>query len=126
MQGDAGGGAAGFMALGLGFLACWGVFALAINAFCWWKVFVKANQPGWASMVPFYNLYCLTQVAGRPAWWLVLMFIPFVNLVIIIILGIDISARFGRGGGTAAGPILLPIPFHPILGFGSATLMPKP
>ena len=51
-----------------------------------WKMFTKAGQPGWASLVPIYNLVVLLKISGRPWWWLLLMFVPFVNIVISIIL----------------------------------------
>jgi hypothetical protein len=91
-----------------------------------WKVFTKAGQPGWAAIVPFYNLYVFLTIAGKPGWWLILFFIPIVNLLVGIIVTVEIAKRFGKGGGFAAGLILLPIVFYPILGFGSAryTLAP--
>ena len=85
-----------------------------------WKVFSKAGQPGWAAIIPIVNLYFLCKVAGRPGWWLILMLIPFVNLIIFIILDIDIAKRFGKGVGFGIGLVLLPFIFFPILGFGSA------
>lgn len=85
-----------------------------------WKVFSKAGQPGWAAIIPIYNLYVMCKVAGRPGWWVILMLIPLVNFIIIIILLIDIAKRFGKGGGFAVGLIFLPFIFWPILGFGSA------
>ena len=85
-----------------------------------WKVFSKAGQPGWAAIIPIFNLYVMCKVAGRPGWWLILMLIPFVNLIILIIVNIDIAKRFGKGVGFAVGMILLPFIFWPILGFGSA------
>src|SRR4029434_3029681 len=68
-----------------------------------WKVFTKAGQPGWASIIPIYNLYVLCKIAGRPWWWLLLMLIPLVNFVIIIILCIDIAKSFGNGVGFGLG-----------------------
>jgi hypothetical protein len=85
-----------------------------------WKVFSKAGQPGWAAIIPIYNLYVMCKVAGRPGWWVILMLIPFVNFIVIIILLIDTAKRFGKGIGFAIGLILLPFIFWPILGFGSA------
>ena len=64
-----------------------------------WKMFVKAGQPGWACLIPFYNLYVVLKIAGRPGWWLPLMFIPLVNLVIQIIVAIDIAKAFGQAAG---------------------------
>ncbi len=86
-----------------------------------WKVFTKAGQPGWASIIPIYNLYILCKIAGRPGWWLLLMLIPFVNFIIAIILCIDVAKNFGKGAGFGVGLALLGVIFWPILGFGSAT-----
>ena len=85
-----------------------------------WRVFTKAGQPGWAVLIPFYNIYVMLQIAGKPGWWLLLFFIPIVNLVIAIITVAALAARFGKGAGFVVGLILLPIVFYPILGFGSA------
>ena|ERR1017187_7474870 len=85
-----------------------------------WKVFSKAGQPGWACIIPIYNLYVLCKIAGRPGWWVLLMLIPFVNFIILIIIAIDIAKAFGKGVGFGIGLILLPFIFYPILGFGSA------
>ena len=38
-----------------------------------WKVFVKAGKPGWASLIPIYNIVVILQIVGRPIWWLVLL-----------------------------------------------------
>jgi hypothetical protein len=85
-----------------------------------WKVFTKAGQPGWAILIPIYNLYIMCKIAGRPGWWLILMLIPFVNFIIAIILYVDIAKSFGKGVGFAVGMLFLPFIFFPILGFGSA------
>ena len=85
-----------------------------------WKVFVKAGKPGWASIVPIYNAIVFLEIAGKPLWWIVLLFIPVVNLVIAIIAMLAFAAKFGKGGGFAVGLILLPIVFMPILAFGDA------
>jgi len=85
-----------------------------------WKVFTKAGQPGWASIIPIYNLYIWCKIVGRPWWWILLMLIPFVNFIILIILCIDTAKSFGKGVGFGIGLALLGIIFWPILGFGSA------
>jgi hypothetical protein len=85
-----------------------------------WKVFAKAGQPGWASIIPIYNTYILLKIAGKPAWWLVLLFIPFVNFVIAILAMISLAQAFGKSTGFALGLIFLSPIFIPILGFGSA------
>ena len=85
-----------------------------------WKVFTKAGQPGWASIIPIYNLYIWCKIVGRPWWWILLMLIPFVNFIVAIILCIDTAKSFGKGAGFGIGLALLGIIFWPILGFGSA------
>lgn len=85
-----------------------------------WKVFTKAGQPGWLSIIPIVNIYILCKIAGRPGWWLILLLIPIVNLVITAIVSIDVAKSFGKGTGFGIGLWLLGIIFYPILGFGSA------
>jgi Family of unknown function (DUF5684) len=84
-----------------------------------WKVFEKAGEAGWKFIIPIYNLYILLKIVGRPGWWLILYFIPFVNIVILIIVWVDLSKSFGHGVGFALGLIFLPYIFLLILGFGS-------
>lgn len=85
-----------------------------------WKIFSKAGQPGWASIIPIYNLYIWCKMVGRPGWWVLLMLIPFVNFIIAIILCIDLAKSFGKGVGFGIGLAFLGIIFLPILAFGSA------
>jgi Family of unknown function (DUF5684) len=96
------------------------VLVIVVEIAALWKVFVKAGHPGWAAIIPIYNTYILLKIAGRPAWWLILFFIPIVNFVIAIIVFNDISKSFGKGVGFTVGLILLGFIFIPILGFGSA------
>lgn len=63
-----------------------------------WKLFVKAGHPGWACLIPIYNIYIMLKIAGRPGWWLLLLFIPLVNVVINVIIAIDIAKAFGESG----------------------------
>ena len=91
-----------------------------------WKVFSKAGEPGWASIVPIYNVIVLLKIAGKPWWWLFLLFIPIVNLVIAIITYVALAQNFGKGGGFAAGLILLPVIFLPMLAFGDAQFKGAP
>lgn len=85
-----------------------------------WTTFAKAGQPGWAAIIPIYNLYILLKIVGRPAWWIILYIIPIADLVALIIVSLDVAKSYGKSGGFAVGLILLPFVFYPILGFGSA------
>lgn len=118
LQDDLGGLLGGTTLFGLS--CCGLIFAIVIIA-GWWKTFEKAGQPGWAAIIPIYNLYVLMKVAGRPGWWFLLYFIPLVQLVISIIVAIDVAQSFGKD--TLYGILLLwflqPIGFL-LLGFGDA------
>ena len=72
-----------------------------------WKIFTKAGQPGWASIIPIYNLIVVLQIVQKPLWWIILCFIPLVNFIIMIIIAIELAKSFGKGGGFAIGLILL-------------------
>lgn len=109
----------GLAALGIGYI----IFMLVIAAFfiaCYWKIFTKAGQPGWAAIVPFYNLYVLLLIVKRPGWWIILMLIPCVNIVVMILIYLDLARVFGKSSGFAIGLILLSVIFVPILAFGDA------
>ncbi len=94
------------------------LFVLTIVAF--WITFNKAGEPGWACIVPIYNIYILLKIAGRPGWWLLLFIIPIVNMIIDIIVSIDIAGKFGKGAYFGIGLFLLPFIFFPILAFSDA------
>jgi hypothetical protein len=101
-----------FMVLGI---------ALAILMIvCQWKIFEKAGQPGWACLIPIYNLIVMFQIAKKPEWWVILCFVPFVNIVISFIMIFAIAEKFGKSGGFAIGMILLPYIFFPVLAFGDS------
>ena len=84
-----------------------------------WKIFAKAGKPGWAAIIPIYNLVVYLQVVSRPIWWIVLMFIPIVNVVVWIVLSNDLAKSFGKGVGWTIGILFLGFIFLPILGFGA-------
>jgi len=92
----------------------------------YWVIFTKAGKPGWASLIPIYNVIVLLEIVGRPIWWIVLMLIPIVNLVVYAIVIMDLSTSFGKGLAFAIGLILLPYIFLLILAFGSAQYSGKP
>jgi hypothetical protein len=66
------------------------------------------------------NAHFLIKVAGQPGWWLILMFIPLVNLFVWTILCMDLAISFRKWTGFGAGLLWLPFIFFLILGFGNA------
>jgi len=83
-----------------------------------WKVYTKAGKPGWACIIPFYNLIVLLQIVGKPIWWIFLFLIPCVNIIFVIWTINLLSKSFGQSEGFTVGILLLPFIFYPILGFG--------
>lgn len=85
-----------------------------------WKVFVKANKPGWAALVPIYNLFVLAEVGGKPSWWAILLFVPLVNLIVFVLICMGVAKNFGKNELYGIGLALLGFIFFPLLGFGNA------
>lgn len=88
--------------------------------FVMWKIFVKAGEPGWASIVPFYNTYVLFKITWGNGWLFLLSLIPVVNAVILIITYVKLAQAFGKGTGFILGLIFLSPIFLPILAFDSS------
>jgi hypothetical protein len=93
-----------------------------------WVLFRKAGKPGWAAIVPIYNLLVLLEIVGRPWWWIflfLLCFIPIVGILVSVVLAViiygDLARSFGKGWGYAIGLLFLGIVFLPMLAFGDAT-----
>ena len=98
------------------------VYILVVIAM--WKVFTKAAKPGWASLIPVYNMVVMYQIVGLNPWLLLLYLIPFVNwiaaLILSIMLNVKLAKVFGKSTGFAIGLIFLNPIFLLILGFGDA------
>ena len=94
--------------------------AFIFTIICWWKIFVKAGRPGWAAIVPIYDLVVTIQVAKKPWWWILLLLIPFANIVFLIMIYHGVSKAFGKSAGFTVGLLFLSIIFLPILAFGNA------
>jgi len=111
----------------MGFLATYaiviGILAIVLIV-SKWIIFKKANKPGWASIIPIYNMVVEYQIANVNPLLIILLIIPVVNfvasIVLSIIVNINLAKAFGKSGAFAAGLIFLPVIFFPILAFGKA------
>src|SRR5205085_10473864 len=83
-----------------------------------WKIFEEAGKPGWAGIVPIYNLIILLEIIGKPLWWIVLFFC--LGPVGWILASLELAKVFGKEVGFAIGLMFLPFIFLPILAFGDA------
>ena len=94
---------------------------LVVTIIGMWKVFEKAGYAGWKSIIPFYNMYIITEISGQNGWLFLLSFIPFVGTLIwSIMVSIKIAPAFGKSTAFAIGLIFLTPIFYCILGFGDA------
>ena len=82
-----------------------------------WMIFKKAGKPGWASIVPIYNIIVLIQIAGLPLWYLVLLIIPFANIYAIFKIYIELAHRFGKSTGFGVLTVFFSEICLPILAF---------
>ncbi len=86
-----------------------------------WKIFAKAGQPGWAAIIPIYNIIVLLRVC-KMAWWhiLIMLFVPFAAFVYAILLNYKVAMVFGKSAGFGVLCIFFSGIMFPILGFGSS------
>lgn len=89
-----------------------------------WKIFTKAGKPGWAAIIPIYNLIVVLEIAGKPIWWIILFLIPCVNLVMAILTYMALAKNFGKSEAYGLGLAFLPFIFVPLLGFSDAKYQP--
>ena len=97
------------------------IYVLSVIAM--WKIFTKAGKPGWASLIPIYNIVVMYQIVGLNPLLIILLFIPFINVIAAIVLSIiqciRLSKAFGKSTGFTFGLIFLSPIFLLILGFGN-------
>ena len=109
-----------------------------------WKIFVKAGEPGWKAVIPFYSFYTQVKICAPLLlyWiWLGCYIVNFIlglmrvsgvlpgiislaTFVLTVLASLKLSKAFGHGIGFAIGLILLPPIFLLILGFGSSEYDP--
>ena len=135
------------MALGMGVIITFAIISILVSVLvivAHWFIYAKAGQPGWAVLIPIYNLIVLLKIVGRPIWWIIwffqvlvfyilflvspgiptgiLLFLSEVTCIVFaIIITNGLSKSFGKDAGFTVGLVLLGFIFYPILGFGKAT-----
>ncbi len=84
-----------------------------------WKIFEKAGKPGWAAIVPIYNLIVLLEIVDRPLWWIFLLICT--GPIGGILISMDLAENFGKTKGWGIGMLFfLGFIGFPMLGFGDA------
>lgn len=115
------------LGMGLAFII-FGILMAIFTLIAIWFLFEKAGQPGWAAIIPIFNLLVLLRVANKPWWWIfgiLLGIIPWVGSILMVIWSVfiwhGVSKNFGKGIGFTVGLVLLNLVFVPILAFGKAS-----
>ena len=99
------------------------ILSLGLSIFmiiCMWKVFTKAGKPGWAAIVPIYNIIVMIEIANLPLWYLALLIVPIANIYAIIKIMIGIAHNFGKSTGFGVLLLFLPFVGFPMLAFGKS------
>ena len=94
-----------------------GAVVLVLTIASMWKIFSKAGQPGWAALVPIYNLMTLGKITGRAWWW---GLVPVLNLIFFVMTPFDLAKSFGKSGGFGFGMLAMSPVFYPMLAFGGS------
>lgn len=120
---------AGLMMAGMGIF--WIVYILvfivlmALFIVCQWKIYVKAGEPGWAALIPYYNIWVLMKITcNNNILWFILFIVAATSPVAAIISYIGLAKSFGKGVGTILLLIFFPIVGWPMLAFGKAEYDP--
>lgn len=77
----------------------WFVFILIIqvvHGLGTWKLYIKAGRQAWEAFVPVYNGIVLMKIINRPWWWIILLFLPIVNLIMFAIVWVETARSFGK------------------------------
>ena len=87
------------------FLVIWialAIFIIVAN----WKMFVKAGKPGWASIVPVYNVITLFEIIGYKWYYIFLLFlgaVPVVGTIALALFSISYSIKLAKSFGQSTG-----------------------
>ncbi|MBU2996495.1 signal peptidase I [Cellulophaga baltica] len=96
-------------------IAQWLIFILVIQVIHFlgtWKLYVKAGRKSWEAIVPIYNAIVLMKIINRPTWWVILLFIPIINLLMFPVVWVETIRSFGRNSLTDTWLVLLTLGFY--------------
>ncbi len=86
-----------------------------------WKTLAKAGEPGWTAVIPILNWFYMVKISGRPGWWMLLFFVPILNIVIWLMVALDTAYAFGKTTLTGILLFFLPWIMYLVLGFSDST-----
>ena len=77
----------------------WLIFILIIqvvHGLGTWKLYIKAGRQAWEAFIPIYNAVILMKIINRPWWWVILLFFPIVNLIMLPVVWVETARSFGK------------------------------
>lgn len=104
----------------LGTVLVYSLVAYVLAVIPIWAIFTKAGEAGWQALIPIWSTIILLRIAGKPWWWILLFWVPILNIVLIILWYHGLSLSFGHGGGFTVGLIFLGLIFLYVLAFDSS------
>ncbi|GAB5472979.1 MAG: signal peptidase I [Maribacter sp.] len=93
----------------------WIIFILLVQVIHFlgtWKLYVKAGRKAWEAAVPIYNAIVLMQIINRPKWWVILLFIPIINLLMFPVIWVETIRSFGRSTLWESWAVVLTLGFY--------------
>lgn len=72
-----------------------------------WKLYKAAGFQAWQAAVPIYNAFILMKIIKRPAWWVILLFIPTINLILFGVIWVETLRSFGKNSAKDTALVLL-------------------
>ncbi len=61
-----------------------------------WKLYLKSGKKAWEALIPIYNAIVLMKIINRPKWWVILFFIPIINLIMFPVIWVETIRSFGK------------------------------
>lgn len=99
-------------------------FMVIFSIAAFWRIFEKADLPGYLSLIPIVNLFGLVRVAQLPWWWTLGLILPMTAPFVWIVILHRISTNFNNGVGFTAGLYFLPFLFFAFLAFEDNEYVP--
>lgn len=93
----------------------WFIFILLLQVVHFagtWKLYKKAGRQAWEALVPIYNAYVLMKIINRPGWWIILLFIPIVNLLMFPVIWVETIRSYGRNSTLDTWLVVLTLGFY--------------
>lgn len=93
----------------------WIIFILVIQVIHFlgtWKLYIKAGRKPWEAAIPVYNAIVLMQIIRRPKWWVILLFIPIINLLMFPVIWVETIRSFGRNSFLETWLVILTLGFY--------------